>query len=107
MVYFWQKISFLLDVSLPSFEDVDCPNDSPKANLCILAHLKPGLSEMIVLTKTTDTIYEGYLGDMKNQISVVMIDEPKDHSRLVCLVRILERWSQFPLNKFCCRGAIY
>ena len=107
MICFWHKICFLLDVRLPSFEDVDCPTDFPKANLCILAHLKLGLSEMIVMTKTTDTIYEGYLGDIKNQIPVVMIDEPEDNSRLVSLVTILERGRHFHWISFCYRGFIY
>ena len=38
-----------------------------------------------MLTKRTNTIYEGYLGDIENDISVVMIDEPEDKSRLVCI----------------------
>ena len=76
----------ILDVSLPSFEDVDCPEapqDAPEADLCIHVHIADVLSEMIVLTRATDTIYEGYLGDINDHVFVVMIDEPEDKSRLV------------------------
>ena len=76
--------------SLPSFEDVDCLSEdyanlsyALEADLCILVHITPEISELIVLTKTTDTIYTGYLGDIENHIFVVMIDEPEDKSRLV------------------------
>ena len=77
----WFIILFILDGPLPSFEDVECL--SPEANLCIRVYITPELSELIVLTKKSDTIYNGYLGDIENDIFVVMIDEPEDNSRFV------------------------
>ena len=37
----------------------------------------------MVLNQTSETIYEGFLGDESDPISVVVIDEPDDMSRLV------------------------
>ena len=83
---FWFIIWSILDGPLPSFEDVECPEapqDALDADLCIQVHITPELSELMVLTKTTNTIYEGYLGDKEDHVFVVMIDEPEDNSRLV------------------------
>jgi len=71
-----------IDVPLPSFEDVDC-SATTKGNLCIRVNFSTESSELIVLTKVSDTVYEGYLGDINDPISVVMIDAPEDNSRLI------------------------
>ena len=81
---FWFIFLSMLDVPLPSFEDVECPAEATKADLCIRVHFTTEVSELITLKKTQDTVYEGFVGDIANQISCVMI-EGEDNSRIVCI----------------------
>ena len=74
----------MLDIPLPSFVDVACPAEAPPANLCIRVQFTAEVSELITLNQTDDTIYEGFVGDVENQISCVLIDRG-DNSILVSI----------------------
>ena len=70
-----------LDNPMPAFEDSTCPQDN--GDLCVSVKFSNSIEDLMILTQVPNTsIYEGYLRE-DNDVSVLLIDTPLTHKRMV------------------------
>ena len=66
---------------MPSFEEKACAKPS-KTSLCIQVTFPNGMVDLMILKRTSSSVYEGQLKD-DSDVGVVMINSPGEQKRLV------------------------